>query len=238
MNSREREVFKMLETVYDPELDQSLPELGFIKDVKIDNTEVHVIFRLPTYWCSPNFAFIMAEDIQKSISQLDWVSKVKVILDDHCASKEINEGIENGKTFQQTFQGISTGELDELRRTFRFKAFYARQERLIRYLLHNVKIPIERIVQMTIKKLNEIPDLDSEGCQLRSRYLLIREELVSTNQLRDIAFVTPEGHPLNVEQFSEYFSMIKRTRLSMELNGYYCRSLFETRYNLKQSSGN
>ncbi|MDQ0245164.1 metal-sulfur cluster biosynthetic enzyme [Bacillus fengqiuensis] len=238
MNSREREVFKKLDTVYDPELDQSLPELGFIKDVKIDGSEVHIAFRLPTYWCSPNFAFIMAEDIQKSVSQLDWVSRVKVTLDDHCASKEINDGVGSGKTFNQTFQGMSTGELDELRRTFRVKTFYARQERLIRHLLYKAEIPVERLIQMTIHELKEISDLDSEGYSLKSRYLLIREELVSANHSRAIAFITPEGKPMNVEKFPEYFAMIKRTRLSMEFNGNYCRSLFETRYNLEQSSVN
>jgi hypothetical protein len=39
---------------------------------------VEVVFRLPTYWCSPNFAFIIAEDIQKYVSELEWVRSVKV----------------------------------------------------------------------------------------------------------------------------------------------------------------
>jgi len=125
---KEDQVYRMLEKVYDPELDQPLTELGFIDHIAIQDHHVEVVFRLPTYWCSPNFAYIMAEDIRKYVSELEWVHSVKVHLLDHCASDEINHGATKGKSFNEVFRDLSDGDLDELRKTFEIKAYYARQE--------------------------------------------------------------------------------------------------------------
>ena len=66
------DVWARLDLVMDPELDEPVTDMGFIEAVSItgpasmqDNSTVDVSFRLPTYWCSPNFAFLMAEDIAK-----------------------------------------------------------------------------------------------------------------------------------------------------------------------------
>ncbi|SET50001.1 protein of unknown function DUF59 [Salinibacillus kushneri] len=69
--SRKQEVIKKLDKGYDPELDQPLTDLDFIDEVTIKGNHVEVQFRLPTYWCSPNFAYIMAEDIRIYVSELD-----------------------------------------------------------------------------------------------------------------------------------------------------------------------
>ncbi|MFK4998550.1 iron-sulfur cluster assembly protein [Bacillus sp. N9] len=73
--NKEKQVYEMLDKVYDPELDQPLTELGFIDRTIIKDDQVEVVFRLPTYWCSPNFAYIMAEDIKTYVSELNWVKK-------------------------------------------------------------------------------------------------------------------------------------------------------------------
>ena len=93
------EVFRQLAEVYDPELDQPLTELGFIGGVRIAGDKVTVRFRLPTYWCAANFAYMMASDIRERVSELPWVQRVDVLLQDHFHDEEINEGIKNGKTF-------------------------------------------------------------------------------------------------------------------------------------------
>ncbi|USK31607.1 iron-sulfur cluster assembly protein [Bacillus sp. F19] len=135
--NKEEQVYKRLDKVHDPELDQPLTELGFIDSIDIDQDSVEVIFRLPAYWCSSNFAFIMAEDINKYVSELGWVKEVKVNLIDHCASDEINNGVKDRKRFSESFSKLSGGDLEELRQTFQIKAFYARQEKIIKYLLKN-----------------------------------------------------------------------------------------------------
>jgi metal-sulfur cluster biosynthetic enzyme len=47
--NKEQQVQEKLMCVYDPELDQTLPELGFIDHTEIKGDEVEVVFRLPTY---------------------------------------------------------------------------------------------------------------------------------------------------------------------------------------------
>lgn len=94
--TKEQQVYKQLDKVYDPELDQPLTELGFIDHTKIHDDQVEVVFRLPTYWCSPNFAFIMAEDIRTCVSRLEWVREVKVNLIDTVLPTKSIKGFRRG----------------------------------------------------------------------------------------------------------------------------------------------
>ena len=71
------EVYRQIAEVYDPELDQPLTELGFIGGVRIVGDTVTVRFRLPTYWCAANFAYMMASDIRERVSELSWVQRVE-----------------------------------------------------------------------------------------------------------------------------------------------------------------
>jgi metal-sulfur cluster biosynthetic enzyme len=223
----EKQVYSMLEKVYDPELDQPLTELGFIDHVVIKDNHVEVVIRLPTYWCSPNFAYIMAEDIRKYVSELEWVKTVQVHLLDHCASDEINHGASAGKSFSEVFGALSDGDLEELRKTFDIKAYYARQEKLIKYLL-NRGMTKKEITSLSLQELNEL-SLPEEGKLLREKYLEKKKVL---NHSSILAITTPEDKPLSEEEFSDYLQGAKLTRLSMEFNAHYCRGLLETRYNL------
>ncbi|OIK12156.1 iron-sulfur cluster assembly protein [Bacillus sp. MUM 13] len=225
--NRLEQVYTMLDKVYDPELDQPLTELGFIDHIEIQKEEVEVYFRLPTYWCSPNFAYIMAEDIQKNVSELDWVQAVKVNLKDHCASDEINHGASAGKRFSESFNGMSDGDLDHLRKTFVIKAFLARQEKLIKFLRRQC-VNDSDIVGMSVDQLQEMR-LSIEGQSLKERYLEKKEAL---NHSNGFAFTTPEDEQLTMEGFKDYLQGAKFTRMNMEFNTHYCRVLLEARYDL------
>lgn len=227
------EVYEKLALVIDPELDQSLTELEFINNVVIDESTVTVSFRLPTYWCSPNFAFIMAVDIRDRVSELPWVSDVVVQLEDHSAADEINEGIALRKSFSETFPSMSNGELDELRKTFRNKAFVARQERLLRHLV-GLGLTDAEIVTMTVRQLRDFPLAEMKGLTLRERYLAIHEELGHDSDPEQAAFTQLTGESLDINHFADYLSEARRTRLSLEFNGHYCRGLFQTRYATEQ----
>ncbi len=224
---KEKQVYSMLEKVYDPELDQPLTELGFIDHIVIKDNHVEVVFRLPTYWCSPNFAYIMAEDIRKYVSKIEWVKTVQVHLLDHCASDEINHGASAGKSFREVFHNVSDGDLEELRKTFDIKAYYARQEKLMKYLL-KIGMSKKEITSLSLQELNEL-SLPEEGRLLREKYLEKKKVL---NHTSTFAITTPEGKPLTEEEFSDYLKGAKLTRLSMEFNAHYCRGLLEARYNL------
>ncbi len=224
---RKGQVYNKLHGVFDPELDQSLTDLGFIDGIKIKENDVEVIFRLPTYWCSPNFAYIMAEDIIKAVSKLDWVAQVKVNLIDHCASAEINHGATNRKRFSESFKDESDGDLEELRRTFRMKAYYARQEQFIKQLLHE-GLSKEQITTFTIEQIKAWP-LSEKGLETMKRYFEKKREFDHSSIL---AMTTPEGTAITIDQFDDYLLNLRRTRMSMEFNAHYCRGLLEARYQL------
>ena len=102
----EAEVWARLDRVDDPELDEPITELGFVERVTVSGAgEVEVAFRLPTYWCSPNFAFLMAEDIHREVSGLAWAARVSVRLQDHMWGEEIAAGVNAGRSFAEVFGG-------------------------------------------------------------------------------------------------------------------------------------
>ena len=222
------EVYGQLARVYDPELDQPLTELGFIGGVTIDGGLVTVRFRLPTFWCAANFAFMMAADIRERVSELPWVERVDVQLQDHFFTEEINSGINGGLTFVETFPSLATDDLHELRETFRVKAFEARQERLLRSLLA-LGWRDEAILALRIGDLPGLP-LDSDGAALAHRYGSILKERGLAGDVTAPAFVHPDGRPIDALEFRAYLARAQRTRLSVEFNASFCRGLLETRY--------
>ena len=93
-DNRTQEVWSALGTVTDPEIDESVTSLNFVTSVQIQpGNEVRIEFRLPTYWCAPNFAFLMASDMRDAVTELPWVEKVTVELLDHFSADLINRGI-------------------------------------------------------------------------------------------------------------------------------------------------
>ena len=65
------DVWTRLDMVSDPELDQSVAEMGFVNSVEIGaGGAVRISFRLPTFWCAPNFAFLMAHDMREAVERL------------------------------------------------------------------------------------------------------------------------------------------------------------------------
>ena len=225
---RRDEVYAQLAKVSDPELDQALTELGFIGGVELDGATVTVRFRLPTFWCAANFAFIMAADIRDRVGELPWVERVDVRLQDHFFEDEINSGINGGKTFVETFPQLATGDLDELRETFRGKAFLARQERLLRRLLA-LGWSEDAILALRVGDLLGLP-LASEDLALAERYLAIRRERGLGGDVDRPAFVRPDGRPMEPAAFKVDLAHAQRTRLSVEFNAAFCRGMLETRY--------
>ena len=67
-SEREADVRRALARVDDPELDEPVTDLRFIERVEIDAAgAVSIGFRLPTYWCAANFAFLMADDMRREV---------------------------------------------------------------------------------------------------------------------------------------------------------------------------
>ena len=221
------EVFRQLAEVYDPELDQPLTELGFIGGVRIAGDKVTVRFRLPTYWCAANFAYMMASDIRERVSELPWVQRVDVLLQDHFHDEEINEGIKHGKTFLTAFPD-ATESLDDLRETFRVKAFQARQERVLRWLIRK-GLQEEAILRMRVGDLKELLN-KRQGAVLVERYLSIRQERGLPGDIGAEAFSHHDGTPIDPGGLQLLLNKASSTRLSMEFNTAFCSGLLKTRY--------
>ena len=226
---KKEEILQKLSQVYDPELDQSVTEMGFIEDIFMDGTDVTIYFRLPTYWCSPNFAYIMAEDMRDRVLEIPWVSSVEIALKDHCAAEQVNQGVTQGKTFSEVFSDLSGGNLEELRQKFRVKTFLSRQEYLMRHLL-GTQMTHAEMAAASLGEVEQWPLLGTEGKHLLERYRKIRRELGHSCDPDQRAFIKADGSLIEPEQFSAYLLEARRTRLSMEFNAHYCRGLLETRY--------
>lgn len=240
MESQVAEVWQCLERVVDPELDESITSMGFVESVKIDADKlfVDVEFRLPTYWCSPNFAFLMAFDIRTEVENLNWVYKARVKLNDHCFGERINEGVNGNHDFNAVFSEYGDGQdLNAVRVKFLEKAFVRRQEAV---LLALEQYGVDRcdIVVMTLESLDSFifDDIEVERQKKRYRTLLLGQSLAKTTS--DLAFVTWFGSALSMEDFSEYLSQSRAVRINMEFNSALCRGLKESRYKEVQVGAN
>jgi metal-sulfur cluster biosynthetic enzyme len=229
-NSREDEVWRRLATVSDPELDESVADMGFVDSVELGAAgEVRIGFRLPTFWCAPNFAFLMAHDMRRAVESLPWVSRAIIHLADHCHAKEINRGVGAGLSFSDSFPGQAMDELDKLRATFRRKAFQRRQELLLRRL-RTAGVTPENLCEMTMGELAALRLDDAETPHLRARYVEIRGEFGGPAAAEDLAFTTDTGGALDADGFAGYLQDLRRVRVNAEFNANMCRSILQTRY--------
>jgi metal-sulfur cluster biosynthetic enzyme len=226
---RKAEVWRRLQTVTDPELDEPVTDLEFVTraDVDADNC-VHIEFRLPTYWCAANFSFLMADDMRNAVKELPWVADISVVLGDHMYADQINAGLARGLTFQETFGAEADGDLDELRRTFLLKAFQRRQAALLAHLIeagHHAA----RLIEMTLDEL-VVLKVDEAGARLRTRYLE-RRPIIADATSR--AFVDAEGNPLQAETLSTYVRTLRRVDINAEFNSALCRGLLHARFDME-----
>ena len=210
----EREVLEALRGVLDPELDQSLVELGFVAGVTVDGPVVRVELRLPTFWCAPNFSWLMAEDARQAVLGLPGVERVSVTLLDHHAGEEISAGVSAARSFEETFSGEVTEDLESLRRLFRRKAFFSRQERALG------RLPRECLRRGLM--LGQLPD----GPETRA-YLAIRAELGLDCFPETPAVTDPRGQ--EVEDVEAHLQRIRVMRVSLDANTVLCRGLLRIR---------
>ncbi len=230
LDPRRDEIWARLSTVSDPELDESVAAMGFVESIEIsDSGEVRIGFRLPTFWCSPNFAFLMAHDMREAVEGLDWVRRAEIALTNHCNAEEINRGIGGNLSFAETFPGQTEAELDDLRATFRRKAYQGRQEKILRYLMAE-GYTTERLADLTMGDLTSLVIADSKFETLRARYAEIRCEFGGPDASDDIAFTTPEGDAIDVNNFKQYLTVLRRVRINTQFNANMCKSLLDARY--------
>src|SRR2546427_13057062 len=90
-------VLRALSTVTDRDLAEPIRDLGFVKDLSISNDgRVSLDLVTSTFWCSPNFVYMMLEEARAVVSKLGGINEVRVHLDGHPDSVRINEAINAG----------------------------------------------------------------------------------------------------------------------------------------------
>jgi metal-sulfur cluster biosynthetic enzyme len=228
---RKAEVWRRLETVTDPELDEPVTTLEFVTRADVDaNNCVHIEFRLPTYWCAANFSFLMADDMRSAVKELPWVADVSIVLGEHMYADKINAGLARGLSFQETFGAEADGDLDELRRTFLLKALQRRQAALLAHLIEAGRDGA-LLVDMTLEELCDLR-VDEAGARLRTRYLE-RRAIAADSLATSRAFVDADGDPLQTETLSAYIRALRRVDVNGEFNSALCRGLLHARFDME-----
>jgi len=220
--SLEDRVLAALGTVYDPELDEPITDLGFVGACTVSaGGEVAVRLRLPTPQCAPNFAYLMAADAQAAVLSVDEVTRASIELEDHYTGDEINAALARGGDFADAFPGETTGSLDALRELFRRKALVARQARVCQALLGD-GATAESVVALTVADLPA--GVDAMRC------VELRRELGLPHACGDPALVAGDGAPLSADELPTWLRRARLVSLSLESNGGLCRSLLAVRY--------
>jgi metal-sulfur cluster biosynthetic enzyme len=223
-SDRAAEVWGALRPVTDPELDESVVELGFVSEVAVRGARAEVSFRLPTFWCSANFAFIMAEDMREAVARLAWVEEAAIRLVDHFAAERMNAGIAAGRGFADVFE--VDADLGAVRQAFRRKAYLGRMSALIELLRDEGRTPAD-ILALRVGELRAI----SSGrlAAASARFLERRAEFGGSAAPDALAFRKPEEEAIEPHELRDYLREIRMVRRSAEANGEMCRMLLKAR---------
>jgi len=224
------DMLRALETVRDPELDEPITSLGFVASCTVSaDGKAQVRLRLPTYFCAPNFAYLMVADTYDAVSALPGVRATSVVLEDHFASDAINGGVAAEAGFARSFDGETLpydgqpgGDLDQLRADFLRKAVLAGTDQVCRPLLAAGKDPVALLAM----SLGDVPP---------SRALTRLRE-----RRAELGLPADDGAPLLVDPVTGlrvdpgavplHLRRAQVTRVSIEANSGICRGMLQHRY--------
>ena len=220
--SQER-LLAALETVRDPELDEPITSLGFVASCTVSaDGDAEVRLRLPTYFCAPNFAYLMVADAYDAVSVLPGVRRASVVLEDHFASDAINGGVAAQAGFVRSFDGEAVAELDQLRADFLRKAVMAGTDQVSRPLLAAGTDPAA-LLAMT---LGDVPP-SRALTRLRER----RAELgLPAGDSASLLIDPATGAPVSPGSVPLHLRKAQLTRTSLEANSGICRGMLRHRY--------
>jgi metal-sulfur cluster biosynthetic enzyme len=227
--SLEAQVMAALATVIDPELDEPITDLGFVRSVQIDDFGVTVHLRLPTSFCSPNFAYLMASDSQDALRFVEGVGRIQVLLDDHHDSDKINSGLAAEAGYVGTFGSEAEESLDELRLIFQHKAHTAAMERCVAAVLKSTDLAVEDAHRLT---LGDLPGGGHKDALLRRR-----ADIGLGIGPGEPVLVDDAGVPIPVDAVPMRLRFAKAVRISIEGNSHFCRGLLATRYSDSEPEG-
>ncbi|MFB6105549.1 MAG: iron-sulfur cluster assembly protein [Halobacteriaceae archaeon] len=232
-------VRERLARVTDPELDRSIVDLEYVDEVRVADGTVTVALTLPTAWCSPAFAWMMAVDAREEVAALDGVADVRVRLREHMHAEQINAGVDDHRSFSEAFPDAEDGVAD-VRATLDEKARLARQHAAVEELLDRGLTP----AQVAALRPADV-DLDGRGDRAAvtvregalavcvaaaplERYLRKARETLDIGS-RDPLVRTPDGDPVTPEAFERVHRRARLARVNMSGQGGVCAALNDAR---------
>jgi metal-sulfur cluster biosynthetic enzyme len=216
-------ILAALAEVRDPELDEPITTLGFVASASLaEDGTASVHLRLPTYFCAPNFAYLMVADAYDSVAALDEVRRAEVVLDDHFASDAINDGVAARAGFARSFTGEAVGELDELRANFLRKSVLAGTDVVCRPLVAAGATPAD-LAAATLGDLPRSAALE----RLRRR----RRDLGLPGGDSSLLLIDPySAAPVGADAVPLHLRKARLTRTSLDANTSICRGMLRHRY--------
>jgi metal-sulfur cluster biosynthetic enzyme len=226
-------VLAELEHVYDPEVDEPVTDMGFIREVEIVGTEdaqdegvphavVHM--QLPQYFCAPNFTYLMVDDVRRAAEKVVGVGNVQVSLVGHFEADKINGAMTESSSFADIFAD-AIDDLDTLRDRFSRKTFLIRQERVCK-VLDKAGIDGERVLDLSLADVAKFGFEDD----LYVKYLSTREELGIDSSMEAPFLVAADGRPVEPDKLRLHRRSAGVMAVSFEGNGMMCKTLIHERY--------
>jgi metal-sulfur cluster biosynthetic enzyme len=218
-----RTLLEALGEVRDPELDEPITALGFVASAELSGDGTATVhLRLPTYFCAPNFAYLMVADAYDAVSVADGVRRAEVVLDDHFASDAINDGVAARAGFVGSFAGEAVDELEGLRADFLRKAVMAGTDQVCRPLVDSGATPAG-LAALTVGEVPPSPALD----RLRRR----RAELgLPAGDGAPLLIDPRTGGPIEIGGVPLHLRKARLTRTSLDANTGICRGMLRHRY--------
>jgi metal-sulfur cluster biosynthetic enzyme len=232
-------ILERLQRVLDPELDESMLQLGFIESLHVHEGHATVALHMPTSWCAVNFVYMMAEDIRHALFTVESIHAVTIRVGDHFAAPAIEKAVNAGIPFAEAFAAEGGGDLATLRETFLRKGFLSRQARLLRRL-KDAGLTAADICALRIGDLSFAGDTCLAPCAGRQpvevgpadtahRYLQRRADLGLDGSPTGPLITDLQDQPLTVERLEAHVTRARTVRLSLEANGALCRAVLAAR---------
>ncbi len=239
-------VLRALSTVTDPEIDEPITDLGFVREITIGDGRVSVDIVTSTFWCSPNFVYMMLEDARNALVSLPWVREAQVTLGGHHDAERINEAINAGKSFEECYGAEASGDLVLLNRMFQERALRGRLYDLATTLAKYGFTP-EALMGLRVEDLN--PGTEDLVVRWTGRAAKVRDpaDLIRLN--RYLTFLGKlgirsgplvvwdlEGKPPPFQELEAFLTRSRSVKLNLGLNAELCRALLKARLEIPQGS--
>jgi metal-sulfur cluster biosynthetic enzyme len=223
------EVLAAISAVRDPEIDEAVGTLGFELDAEVDASgHVTVSMRLPTFWCPANFAFLIGEDMRRTVLALPWVTGCRLRLLDHFAGEEIGHGVSAGQGFDAAFPAHAGCDIGRLRRDFDEKAFLIRQGELAKALRRRGWSD----AALAALSVEDAARLDDPEVATLVAACLAKREQIGLNRTGHV-LVDTDGAAVAQENVAAHLQAIRATAISARANGEMCRMLAAARHEIR-----